>query len=179
MKYIIGLCLMCFYSLSYAGETAPIVVSEKPVRLSLSSPAFNQEGMIPTDYTCDGKRSSPPLVINGVSKKAQSLILVAVDKESSTPPDQAVIWFIYNIPPQTKTIASNQTPAFSTVGRNNDGSHSYQSPCPTEGTHHYYFVLYAVNTVLPETVTSLQDAADLMKNHMVGYASLMGTYARK
>lgn len=170
IRYIISLALLFLHTLSYADE--------RPVPLNLGSPAFNHQGAIPMEYTCDGQNIFPPLAINGVSKKAQSLTLVAVDKESSTPPYQSIIWFIYNIPPQTKTIAPNQPSQFVT-GRNSNGNHAYQSPCPKDGTHHYYFNLYALDTVLPETVTSLEEASGLIKNHLVGYASLMGSYARK
>src|SRR5580700_10732905 len=114
MKYVYGIILLCFiflYTWCYAEETLP-------VKLSLSSSAFSHEGDIPSDYTCDGQHISPPLSIDGVSKRAQSLMLVVVDREASTPPNQAVIWFMYNIPPQTKTIAPNQIPESSLIGRN-------------------------------------------------------------
>jgi Raf kinase inhibitor-like YbhB/YbcL family protein len=171
IRYIVSLALIFLYTWSYADE--------RPVPLSLGSPVFSHEGTIPSEYTCDGQNIFPPLSINGVSKKARSLTLVAVDKESSTPPYQSIIWFIYNIPPQTKTIAPNQPSQLFVTGPNSKGDHAYQSPCPKDGTHHYYFNLYALDTALPSTVTSLEEASSLMKNHLVGYASLMGTYARK
>lgn len=176
MRYFYYFILLCFTStLCYAEDTGNIT----PIRLSLSSPAFDHEAAIPMEYTCDGQNISPPLTIDGVNKRARSLMLFAVDKEASTPPHQAVIWFMYNIPPQTKTISSDQIPELSLVGRNSDGTQAYQSPCPKGGMHHYYFILYALDKVLPETTTSLEEASSLIKDHIVGYASLMGTYARK
>ncbi len=169
---IAGLFLVTICTLSYAEE-----FMERPAKMVLASPAFAHEGAIPSEYTCDGKNISPPFTIKGVPKKAQSLILIVGDKESSTPPDQAIVWFIYNIPPQTKTIAANET-SFPT-GRNSNGYYAYQSPCPKEGMHHYYFILYALSTVLPDTISSTQEASSFINNHMVSYASLMGTYERK
>ncbi len=176
MKYYYLIVLLCFNTLCYAEASTAIMENEKPV---LTSPAFDHGTSIPMEYTCDGQNLSPPLAMSGIGKRAQSLMLVVVDKESSTPPYQSIIWFVYNLPPHTKTLLPNQTSMLPT-GRNSHGNYAYQSPCPKDGTqHHYYFNLYALDRTLPETVTSLEEASDLLKDHLVGYASLMGTYARK
>ena len=180
MKYfvhLLSLFILSFSVISYGENNLPKSEDIKYISLALSSPAFNNADSIPTQYTCDGQNVSPPLTITGVPKQAQSLMLIAVDRESSNQIDQDIIWFMYNIPPQTKTIESNQTALFN--GRNSSGFYTYTPPCPKEGLHHYYFALYALNIALPETVSSLQETSTLIKGHLIGYANLMGTYARK
>lgn len=177
MKYFYLFLIFIVNNTVFAEE---LDLRERLVPLGLSSPAFNHEQTIPTKFTCDGKSFSPPLTIHNVPKNAKSLMLTVVDKESSMPPDQNVIWFIYNIPPQTKTIQENTLPPQSLLGQNSDGTHSYQGLCPKDiGLHHYYFNLYALDIVLPDTVMLLREASELMQDHLVDYASLMGSYIRK
>jgi Raf kinase inhibitor-like YbhB/YbcL family protein len=174
--YYILLLFASLCTLSYGDEPTSTLTYEK---LNLTSSAFDNKNTIPVKYTCDGLNHSPPLIVQGVSKRAQSLALIAVDRESSNPPDEAIIWFVYNIPANTKTIEHNMLPTPSIEGRNNDGSHAYQSPCPKNGVHHYYFSLYALDTMLPETIVTSRDASSHIEKHLVGYASLMGSYGRK
>src|SRR5271167_3302261 len=44
--------------------------------MTLNSPAFQQNGHIPSKYTCEGEDVSPPLVREGVPNGAKSLLLI-------------------------------------------------------------------------------------------------------
>lgn len=176
------LCIILFILSNFSTSCfAEELTQDTPlIPLDISSTAFSNEASIPIKYTCDGQNISPPFSIKGVKKEAKSLMLVAVDRESSIPPDQSVIWFVYNMAPNTKQIEENKLPSNTATGRNTDGSSSYQGPCPKDvGKHRYYFNLYALDILLPETVVTLQDAASLMDEHLIGYASLIGTYIKK
>ena len=50
--------------------------------IRVASSAFENNGMIPTKYTCDGKGMNPPLEISGVSVGAKSLALIMHDPDA-------------------------------------------------------------------------------------------------
>src|SRR5512141_1639742 len=46
--------------------------------MTLNSPAFKQDGQIPSKYTCEGDDISPPLAWNGVPEGTKSLVLITI-----------------------------------------------------------------------------------------------------
>jgi phosphatidylethanolamine-binding protein (PEBP) family uncharacterized protein len=50
--------------------------------MTLSSPAFQQNGRIPSKYTCEGEDVSPPLAWEGVPDGAKSLVLIIDDPDA-------------------------------------------------------------------------------------------------
>ena len=55
------------------------------VALTLTSSAFQPDGAIPPQYTCDGEDDSPPLAWSGVPAKARSLVLIVDDPDAPDP----------------------------------------------------------------------------------------------
>ena len=55
--------------------------------MNLNSPAFQQNGDIPSKYTCEGEDVSPPLAWAGVPNGAKSLVLIIDDPDA---PDATV-----------------------------------------------------------------------------------------
>jgi Phosphatidylethanolamine-binding protein len=53
--------------------------------MTLNSPAFKQNGHIPTKYTCEGEDVSPPLAWEGVPNGAKSLVLIIDDPDAPDP----------------------------------------------------------------------------------------------
>ena len=51
--------------------------------MTLNSPAFRQNGHIPSKYTCEGQDISPPLAWEGVPTGAKSLVLIVDDYQRS------------------------------------------------------------------------------------------------
>jgi Raf kinase inhibitor-like YbhB/YbcL family protein len=75
--------------------------------MTLNSPAFKQDGQIPSKYTCEGDDLSPPLAWNGVPEGTKSLVLIIDDPDAPDPkaPQRVwVHWVVYNIPPDTKSL---------------------------------------------------------------------------
>src|SRR4051794_32747386 len=65
--------------------------------LSVNSPAFNSDGMIPVKYTADGENVSPPLTWSGGPSGTREFILIVQDPDA--PGDFPYLhWFVYRIP---------------------------------------------------------------------------------
>jgi Raf kinase inhibitor-like YbhB/YbcL family protein len=73
--------------------------------MTLNSPAFQQNGHIPSKYTCEGEDVSPPLAWEGVPDGAKSLVLIIDDPDAPDPKAPKMVWVhwvVYNLPPDTK-----------------------------------------------------------------------------
>ena len=145
--------------------------------MKLQSSAFEDGGVIPTKYTCDGENISPPLAIGGVPSGTASLVLIVDDPDA--PGGSWVHWTVWNIPPDTTKIAEGGLPNGTIEGTTSFGTKGYGGPCPPRGTHRYIFRLYALNIPLNVPLTSdVPDIKEAMKDHMLGDAQLMGMYTK-
>jgi Raf kinase inhibitor-like YbhB/YbcL family protein len=64
-------------------------------------------------------------------------------------------------------------------GANGTGKSGYIGMCPPSGTHHYHFLVYALDTKL--NLDNSTDKAALeaaMKGHILSQADLMGLYTK-
>lgn len=137
----------------------------------LTSPAFNNGTQIPSKYTCDGLNISPHLVIHGVPDKAKSLALLLEDRDAAE--GRGVHWLVWNISPEVRELKEHAVPHASVEGL------SYAGPCPSVGTHHYLFTLYALDTKLKLEADSGREELDAaMAQHILATTELMGSYAR-
>lgn len=141
------------------------------------SPAFENNGKIPVQYTCDGAGINPPLVIEDVPEVTKSLVLIVDDPDA--PINVYVHWLVWNIPANIHEIEEDSVPSGAVQGTNSSGQTDYVSPCPPNGTHRYYFKIYALDTELD--LTSDRRAKDLeeaIASHIIDKAVLVGTYTR-
>ena len=146
-------------------------------RMKITSSAFHDGGNIPSKFTCDGSDTSPPLQITGVPSEAKSLVLIADDPDA--PGGLFTHWLIWNIPPQTNSIAEGSTPK-GVQGTNDFGKSGYKGPCPPPGTHRYSFKIFALDRepdLRSGAKRSQVDAA--MKGHVIAQGELVGRYARR
>lgn len=145
--------------------------------MSLYSPAFPENGYIPSKYTCDGENISPPLHIRGVSAKARSLVLVMEDPDALE--GNWVHWTVWNMDAATKVISENSVPDGSVEGDTDFDLPAWAGPCPREGVHRYIFRLYALDVALElPSRADKQKLAKAMKGHIVDQSSLVGLYGR-
>ncbi len=148
-----------------------------PSSFTLTSGAFENNGVIPSAYSCDGAGQNPPLSIQGVPTDAKSLALIIAD--SSASPSLFIHWVLWNLQPQDQDLTEGINIDSSELGLTSAGTTAYVPPCPTGGSHMYHFILFALDTRLqfdsPPTDQQLQDA---MKGHILGQTELAGSYHR-
>jgi len=156
---------------------------EDSMALSITSTAFEPEGMIPSRYTCDGADISPPLSWTGVPENTKSLALISDDPDA--PRGTWVHWVLFNISPDTRQLPENVPSGEMLAGGarhgvTDFGRFGYGGPCPPGGVHRYYFKLYALDIVLDLTGRATKD--DLLKameGHILDKGQLMGRYQRQ
>jgi Raf kinase inhibitor-like YbhB/YbcL family protein len=145
--------------------------------MKIQSQAFENKGMIPTRYTCDGENVSSPLEISDVPMEAQSLALIMHDGDAPVPGGWTH-WTLFNIDPATVEIAENSFPPGAIQGNTSLGVPGYGGPCPPSGTHHYEFRLYALDTRLALGEDAKKsDIERAMEGHILAQDTLIGLYA--
>lgn len=147
--------------------------------ITLTSPAFSNDAVIPVRYTCSGADVSPPISWSGVPGGVQSLALTVIDPDAPGKP--FVHWLVYSLPESTVGLAEGgRPPGGSLEGRNDFGSNKYRGPCPPAGSpHHYHFKLYALDTKLSLPAGTSEAAfQDAIKGHVIATGELVGTFRR-
>ena len=67
--------------------------------LTIKSPSFSHNGLIPRKHSCDVEDTNPPITIEGVPKESKSLALVVEDPDAVSGTFDH--WFVWNIPAST------------------------------------------------------------------------------
>lgn len=176
-----------------AADTGGIINSTSDaMALSLTSTAFQSEGSIPSQFTCDAENISPPLTISGSPVGAKSLALLMDDPDipqvfkDERGIDSFDHWTLFNIapPPAGGTLEIVQAGSVGTRGRNGAGRDEYTGPCPPKeyepSEHRYFFKLYALDTML--TIPASSSKAEViaaMQGHIIAETELMGRYKRQ
>jgi len=146
-------------------------------KIKITSSAFREGGNIPSKFTCDGSDTSPPLQISGVPSEAKSLVLIADDPDA--PGGLFTHWLVWNIPPQTNSIAEGSAPK-GVQGANDFGKLGYRGPCPPPGTHRYSFKVFALDRELDLRSGAKRGQVDgAMKGHIIAQGEVVGRYAKK
>ncbi|MEP6948328.1 MAG: YbhB/YbcL family Raf kinase inhibitor-like protein [Ginsengibacter sp.] len=150
------------------------MANKKPGSLIISSSAFENEGIIPSRYTCEGEEINPPLHVENIPEGTQTLAIIVEDPDA--PKGTFDHWLVWNIPPES-IIKENRIPGIS--GQNSAGKTGYHGPCPPSGYHRYYFTVFALNDSL-----DIQAGADkktllaAIEPHIIAKGSLMGKYKK-
>ena len=143
-------------------------------QLAISSPAFENNKLIPSKYTCDGADVNPPLTIANIPETTKTLALIVEDPDA--PAGLWIHWIAWNIPP-TASIKEDSVPG--TEGLNTNGEHAYHGPCPPSGTHRYFFRIYALDAKLDLGENSdKKDVERAVQGHILAKGELMGIYRR-
>ena len=180
---IIILGLLAYGVFSYFSPKAEKYFGEKLLQtksynMKLTSPAFENNQMIPEQYTCDGNNVNPPLTISDTPANAQSLVLIVSDLDA--PAGIFQHWIVYNIAPETTFIGRDSVPEGAIQIKNDFGYLNYGPPCPGTGTHRYFFKIFALDQKLDLPADSkLRDLAGKINGHTLDSGELIGLYKRK
>lgn len=151
--------------------------------MTISSPAFANNELIPVIYTCDGQNINPPLQFVDVPTGTKSLTLIMNDPDvpkNLRPDGNYDHWLLWNIPANVTTIDAGATPAGAVVGNNTAGQSKYAGPCPPDREHRYFFRVYALDTTLdlPPSANKVE-LLNALDGHVLASAEMVGRYARK
>jgi Raf kinase inhibitor-like YbhB/YbcL family protein len=157
--------------------------------LAVDTSAFLDGGALPASDAaaadhCGGRNISPPLRISGIPPNARSLAVVVFDIDANGG-HGFVHWVAYDISPALTPLPTGfgSQPRTAYAGGTNDaGTTMYFGPCPPIGDrpHHYVFSVYALDLrpgALPRGLTRHALLAAI-KSHVLGSASITGTYVR-
>lgn len=143
--------------------------------LIVKSSAFEPGKKIPKKYSCDGNDINPPLIVEGIPKEAKTLALIMDDPDA--PNGTFDHWIVWNIPASNSKINENSVPG--KEGMNSARKPSYMGPCPPNGTHRYFFKVYALDTELSLGVNSRKkDVEKAVQGHVLAKGELIGLYSR-
>lgn len=175
---VLLLVLLFHFFLSPVAKSTSGGILQKDMQIT--SPAFPNNTILPVEYTCQGAGVNPPLVFSGVQGQTKSLALIVADPDAVG--GLFVHWVVFNIPPETRTIAKNSHPVGAVESVTSYGRPGYGSPCPPNGTgvHRYIFTLYALDVVL--TLTPNMPALEVEKalqGHILATSSLTGLFPEK
>lgn len=142
--------------------------------MQITSSAFEDNGSIPSRYTCDAENVNPPLEFAEIPEETQSLALIVDDPDA--PAKVWVHWLVWNMPPETASLQENATPP-GTEGTTDFQSTGWGGPCPPSGTHRYILKLYALDTQLQlDSSATKADLEAAMEGHILDQAKLVGLY---
>jgi hypothetical protein len=142
--------------------------------MRLISNDFEQDGSIPTKFTCDGEDISPHLKWEDIPDGTESFAISCNDPDA--PVGDWIHWVVHDIP-ATITELSEGAEAPGNEVTNDFGKTEYGGPCPPGGTHRYFFRVYALDTESLEGVTK-NNFRDKLTQHAIEEAELMGKYSR-
>jgi Raf kinase inhibitor-like YbhB/YbcL family protein len=145
--------------------------------MKLTSPAFATGSSIPDRYTKSGADDQPELIITGVPETAVELAVICHDPDAPRP-SGFTHWTLYGIPPDAQQIPMNGENQFH-PGPNDYGDVGWGGPRPPEGhgPHHYYFWVYALDTIVdgaPDRDGFLRDYSA----HILEQSRIVGIYER-
>jgi hypothetical protein len=151
--------------------------------VKVTSSAFQDGGLIPGKYTCDGADVSPPLQWDTVPEGTKSIALICDDPDA--PMGTFVHWVLFNLLAETRQLAE-KVPADKTLpsgarqGTSGFGRVGYGGPCPPNGTHRYFFKVYALDTTLDLPAGARKsDLLKAMQGHILAQGQLIGKYKRR
>ncbi|UCG48528.1 MAG: YbhB/YbcL family Raf kinase inhibitor-like protein [Phycisphaerales bacterium] len=153
------------------------------MEIKLTSSAFEDGGMIPSKYTCDGDDVSPPLKWDNVPEEARSIALICDDPDA--PMGTWVHWVLFNLPAEARELSEN-VPSDDTLangarqGLTDFGRVGYGGPCPPGGTHRYFFKIYALDVEIElSSKARKRDLLSAMEGHILAQGQLVGKYKRR
>ncbi len=157
-----------------------------PATLRVTSEAFADGGPIPSRYTRDGHRISPPLSWSGLPAEAGSAVLIVEDADAPAlkPFVHLIAWRERAgnvVLPEAEFASVGAKGRRHVLGRNSFQKDAWLPPDPPRGhgLHRYLFQVYALDDPLDlPSWPGRGDVLDAMEGHVLAKGLLTGTYER-
>ena len=181
MKKAILIFTTLFLFLSMTNYLA--VCSKSIGKLEITSPSFQNNGIIPDKHACDilGNDKSPPLTFSNIPESTKSFALILDDPDA--PGRTLNHWVIFNIPValgglQEDIPRDSEFDSGTRQGTNGTEQIGYFGPCPPpKETHRYVFKVFALDTVLNlELPANKKQLLGAIRKHILGRGKLVGLY---
>ena len=152
--------------------------------LKLTSSDFSDGDEIPRECGYKNGNKEPPLAVNGIPEKTDTLVLIMDDPDAMGAVGKVWLhWLEWNIIPNTLDYSffdlSHREDHF--VGVNDFGEEGYGGPAPPDKRHTYVFKVYALDSRLLDLdygeAPTKADVEKAMEGHIIEQATLTGTYA--
>jgi hypothetical protein len=154
-------------------ETPSSAPGASSTTLTVTSTAFTEGGLIPTELTCDGANTAPPLAWSDAPANTQSFAVI-VDDPDAKQSKPFVHWVVYNVAANARDLSGART-----EGQNDFGKIGYGGPCPPSGEHRYVFKVYALDTQLGNLdKPKAGDLEKAMDGHVLAQGQLTAKYHR-
>jgi Raf kinase inhibitor-like YbhB/YbcL family protein len=157
--------------------------------MRLTSPAFDDQGLMPRQFAAEGGNVSPPLSWDGLPAGTKSLALMVEDIDIPLPKFLMrtwVHWVVSDIPAGSPGLPEGIARDAGVPGGGVQGRTSYLrpgwgGPAPIRGEHRYVFRLFALDCILGLPARKARKAALVarMEGHVLARAELVGKYAKQ
>ena len=153
--------------------------------LIITSPSFEDGGMLPVQFTGYGEDVSPELILENLSEDAKTIAVSFCDEDMPFT-DEYCHWVCWNIPatsliPQDLPAGAAIEEPFHAVQGIGYGRHKYRGPKPPfHSKHNYHFTVYALDAELdlPSSAT-LKDVKRAMAGHIIQEATIRCWYQKE
>ncbi|WP_024291172.1 YbhB/YbcL family Raf kinase inhibitor-like protein [Lacrimispora indolis] len=149
--------------------------------LTVTSPAFQNEAVIPVQYTGRGEDISPELHLSSIDENAKSLAVIMDDMGHPIPAYNH--WVIWNIPimeiiPQNIPHGAHIAELNGATQGRGYGRNKYRGPKPPfNWSHRYQFNVYVLDCLLDLPVRSRKrDVLAAMEGHVLQEGCLVGRF---
>ena len=182
MRRTLALVLVLFAGCDHHADGIPsgstvAASGMRAAKLTVTSPAFAQGAEIPSEYTCEGANTSPPLAWSGAPAGTRQFALIVDDPDAPDPAHPQRTWVHWVVPALPATQTSLAAAATPPAAKNDWGKQEWGGPCPPIGRHRYFFKVYALDApVTGDDKASLEQA---MSGHVLAEGELVGTYQKK
>lgn len=160
------------------------LAASTPTAFQLTSPAFQDGGELPAEYSCQGTAGSPELNWTAPPEGTKSFALLLQDIDARKGKEPA-FWVVYGIPGAARSLPKR----YKWLSKEKDGTlqgtnslkrEGYSGPCPPpHRERRYAFTLYALDSTLePKLGLTEADLARAIEGHILGQTRLTVSYRR-
>lgn len=155
-------------------------------KLEITSPAFEDDGIIPIEYTGYGRDCSPTLILENLKSDAVSLAVIMVDLDIPFIREYPH-WLIWNLPVTAEIPGSlpksEHLPELSGAQQGIAyGKHQYRGPKPPaflRKPHRYVFTVYVLDVRLDLDSDAKQaELLKAMEGHILQRGEITGLYRK-